>query len=137
MNVDYCVRITERRLLSLQLIHLESGIDLSQGDDVSDRSQIDAIESELTGYSEWLDQNSPEISIGFDWVMGAPHGLLAVRERSIRTNLMLVDESGADLGLEATTQACEQLLRSGAWHAAVLDTIDRVSRLQAAPNGKR
>lgn len=127
MTFDYYVRISESRLQGLRLVHLESGVDLSEGDEVSDRSQSDAVESQLTGYTEWLAESAPEISVGWDWMLSGPLGKLTVRETSIRTNVMLVDESGADLGHEATIHAWSRLLSDDAWHATVLDTLNRLS----------
>lgn len=58
----------------------------------------------ISGYSEWLSNTSPKVTVGWDWRLdittGKPRYL---REGMPRSNIMLVDPvDGRDLGQEAT-----------------------------------
>ncbi len=65
---------------------------------------------------------------GWDWVVTASVGVLMLQAGSIRTNVMLVDAQGADLGEEATSQQFAAYLGTWDWQAAVLE------HLKATPN---
>jgi hypothetical protein len=61
-------------------------------------------EASISGYSEWLSDTSPRVTVGWDWRLdlttGSPRYL---REGMPRSNIMLIDPvNGQDLGEEAT-----------------------------------
>lgn len=124
MNLDCYVRIADNQLPRIRLIHLQSGVDDDESmDEHKLKGEGALLTCEISGYTEWVGESVPATSLGWDWVMAPPAGELMVRAGSIRTNIMLVDEQGADCGLEATVQACGRLLAQWTWQPEVLAAI--------------
>ncbi len=99
LSEDGYVRMTLLELKCIPMHHLCSGLD--EGHPGS--SAEGASTTELRGYTEWVSQTRPALSVGWDWqfnVMdGTPHCVLIGQPYS---NVMLQDGRRGDLGQEAT-----------------------------------
>ena len=55
--------------------------------------------SEILGYTEWVSTETPAITIGWDWRLSASKGAAScLRFGEVRSNVMLMDDQGRDLG---------------------------------------
>jgi hypothetical protein len=111
---DFYVRQNVQQLfgLKLELLH-------AQLDEYSDPIELDDIAGECLGYAEWVGGGTPVVSIGWDWV-SAPEGSIRLLADSLRTNLMLVDEQGQDLGAEVTAAWILRRVSDMPWQQRVL-----------------
>ena len=122
MNFSCVIRVPASQLAHLRLDHLQSGVD-APGDGFSMPAALPGVPWEATGYTEWVGATDPGISVGWDWVVTTDSGLLTLSPGSIRTNLMVTDERGLDLGEKATSLHLSRYLASWAWQAAVLEHL--------------
>ncbi len=120
---DGYVRIPESALAQLTLRHLSSGVD----DDLLSDLHLDAVDALIAGYTEWLcdawlcesTDRIAQISVGWDWYLEGASKVLLLALGDVRSNVMAVDDQGADLGMKRTARAlCRQLTRLG-WPSIV------------------
>ncbi|HEX6706156.1 MAG TPA: DUF4902 domain-containing protein [Albitalea sp.] len=90
---DGYIRVSLDELLSLPIIHLMSGIDADEHLPTEACGRLTTI----CGYTEWVSETQPAITIGWDWCL-APDAYTGRRRRigAPRTNVLLTDDSGAD-----------------------------------------
>lgn len=109
LSQDGYIRMTLLQLQGIPLLHLISGLD----EDCS---------ATIAGYTEWLSEGQPAITLGWDWCM-VGHGKLQ-RVDEPRSNLMLVDETGRDLGFEATLAALAGFVDGMDWQKTTLSALE-------------
>jgi hypothetical protein len=121
--IDYYVRLQAQPLWATPLAHLESGIDTDDDGEFSFRrfDSASALPS-IRGFTEWVSDAQPSLSVGWDWTLVGPEQL-ALDRSSIRTNVMLVDSHGIDCGQEATVQAVIRLIEQTPWQGVVLQAL--------------
>ncbi|HSI50342.1 MAG TPA: DUF4902 domain-containing protein [Ideonella sp.] len=100
---DSYVRLHEEALFAVALIHLHSACETS--------AQFHT----FAGYAEWASESEPRVSIGWDWRWRAGNDAPEVVPYSLRSNVMLVDERGIDLGLSRTLDAVRQRIDTLPW----------------------
>lgn len=118
---DGYVRLCLPTLQDLPLIHLVSELDeeihatpIPQG----------ATLAAICGYTEWVSTTVPVISIGWDWRLNTasmPPGL--VRTVEPRSNVMLRDAQGFDIGPAKTAILLESVVDALAWRDVVHEVI--------------
>ncbi len=109
---DTRVRVTTADLERLQLKHI-----YSEAEDAGD-----------TGYTEWSAAYTRALTFGWDWNYDRDTGELRADWPQLRTNLMLTDASGADLGAERTSACVAQLAAEVGWEQRVADEVDLALR---------
>jgi len=109
LSNDGYIRLTLRQLQAVPLHHLLSGLD----EDCS---------ATITGYTEWLSEGSPAITLGWDWCMVGQARLQRVEDP--RSNLMLVDDHGSDLGFDATLTALSAFVDALEWQKTTLSALE-------------
>jgi hypothetical protein len=93
LSPDGLVRISLGELMSLPIVHLASGFDAEEV--VS--AQTCGRATTISGYTEWVSQTQPVITIGWDWFLAADgHQAQCRRAGPPRANVMVVDSTGAD-----------------------------------------
>lgn len=122
---DSLIRLHPDQLQRLALVHVHSGVDVSDNGDLTSAplSPNLADWADITGYTEWRSQSRPAVSVGWDWIGALPSGALKVLRASIRTNVMLIDDDGADLGRSVTLTKCEAWLQNWIWQPQVLAAV--------------
>ncbi|HEU4842776.1 MAG TPA: DUF4902 domain-containing protein [Burkholderiaceae bacterium] len=118
LSPDGYVRLPFGQLASLRLVHLISGLD---GDAVALPGPGQA---PVTGYTEWLGEGEPAVTVGWDWCMardGEGWTLTLVGEP--RSNVMLQDSCQLDLGPVATAMLLAKLVDAAPWQATVADYL--------------
>jgi Domain of unknown function (DUF4902) len=108
-STDGYIRLRRSDLSDIQVAHLFSAVD----QDAPMVTGEGAVQTEITGYTEWASRTKPAISIGWDWSLqmfkGRPQ---CVRYGDPRSNLMLTDGYGYDLGMRGTSEALGQWVDS-------------------------
>lgn len=121
VNDDGYIRLSFDELSQIPLSHLISGLD----DEVSRLTQFSAVFSEITGYTEWVTDTKPSISIGWDWILDFSETRSGEYKRvgEPRSNLMLINSKKHDLGDEKTTVLIETIVDEMNWQTVVHNYI--------------
>ncbi|WKB51106.1 DUF4902 domain-containing protein [Eleftheria terrae] len=82
----------------------------------------------ISGYTEWVSCDEPLLSLGWDWRLDHRSGWPEVAAPGVRSNLMLVDEQGFDLGSALTIDRLNALLKTLDWQAAVAAALQMQRR---------
>lgn len=128
MTNDYYLRIRLDQLSVLRFLHLSSDIDLFAEESAGSCQQEGAARAQpICGFTEWLSEAQPAHSIGWDWVMAAPDGQLRVKDHTLRTNIMLIDGQGLDMGRQETEAALLKLVSNWGWPEQVLSSLQVAS----------
>lgn len=123
------VRLTYAQFQALCLQHLISGVD----EDAPEEAQHGATSTAISGYTEWISQEQPMLTIGWDWQMlPGDRGVLLRRESEPRSNVMLQTPAREDLGVEKTIVLLETIVDSFDWQSETLAHIS--DRYAAAPD---
>ncbi len=124
---DGYVRLQERALAELRLVHVDSALDGG----LLDELHAEGVDADVAGYTEWQHARSPgtaHVTLGWDWYVDRASGALLVAWGDIRSNVMCVDPRGLDLGMARTASA---LLR----RVAGLNWPNAVAQAALAPSG--
>jgi hypothetical protein len=119
---DGYVRLSESALAELTLDHVASDIDASLLADL----QNSAIDARLAGYTEWhrpARAGVAYITVGWDWYHERASGAFVIAGGDVRSNVMAVGRTGADLGMVQTAAALAARLACLDWPAAVASAI--------------
>jgi hypothetical protein len=110
---DGCIRLTYAELQQEQLIHLVSGLD-------EDTDNIEG-ETTITGYTEWVTDSAPIISMGWDWKLGTNEQLIRISD--IRSNVMLLNHRQIDHDAQENNALLEQYVDDLNWQITVKYSI--------------
>ena len=119
ISADSYIRLTLEQLQAVRLEHLISDID-------ADRPPAGgaATATAISGYTEWASAEVPRVSLGWDWELAPYEGGLRPRRLGLpRSNVMLVDAAGADLGPAASDAALARLVDQMDWQRAAWDDV--------------
>lgn len=112
LSPDGYVRLTQEEFWATPLIHLISGLDI----DERPLNNEETSHTHISGYTEWVSQTVPVITLGWDWrVEGAPGQIHYLRTELPRSNVMLVDVQRRDLGLHKTIQLLGAIIDEMVW----------------------
>jgi len=114
------IRLSYAQLQDIRLIHLISGVDENGPAACADG----AVPTAITGYTEWVGEGSPVVSIGWDWQMLADHSQVQlIRVGGASSNIMLQSAGQTDLGHTKTAFLLETLIDSLLWQPATLEYV--------------
>jgi hypothetical protein len=118
---DGLIRLTWVALHDLVLVHLISGLD----EDTGQHADEDNVATVITGYTEWITMDNPAVTLGWDWQMLAAASQVALRRvGEPRSNLMVVNSAGKDLGHEKSSVLLETMIDEFAWQDTTLSWIN-------------
>lgn len=113
---DGYIRLTLEIFLAIPLAHLISDFD----DDKPMLFPRGASMAHLSGYTEWLSTMTPNITLGWDWLLDVSNGHpLYVRLGAARSNIMLVDAMQHDLGTTTTSVLLETVIDALTWQEII------------------
>jgi hypothetical protein len=76
------------------------------------------------GYTEWVSTEKPAITIGWDWRLSASKGAAScLRFGEVRSNVMLMDDQGRDLGPQRSAELLGAELDGINWSDQVLQAV--------------
>ena len=119
---DGYVRLSESALAALVLDHVASGLDSSLLAELRDS----AIDARLAGYTEWHRPASAGVAyltVGWDWYLERATGAFVIAGGDVRSNIMAVDATGADLGMFRTAVVLAARPAHVDWPAAVASSL--------------
>lgn len=121
VSADGYIRLSFEKLKTISLVHLISGLD----ENSPTITHSGALPTEIMGYTEWVSNTVPTITIGWDWQMDAVHNHILLRRISEpRSNIMLQDSTGMDVGSGKTMIMLEALIDVLDWPNEVRNHID-------------
>jgi hypothetical protein len=109
------IYLTVDELCAGALVHLISGVDAQEG-----LPCAGAVVTEITGYTEWVSEDGPVLTIGWDWQMTAD-GLQRIGPPS--SNLMLQSRARRNLGHARTVELLKDYLDGFNWQPVTLGHI--------------
>lgn len=116
---DGYMRCTVPELHALTLIHLHTAID-EDDMDLPDRTQ-GCLPALVHGYTEWISNAEPTVSLGWDWSLEWSNGHAQCQLLNLpRTNLMMVDAEGRDLGDKKTLKVLQDYIVQFDWSDVVV-----------------
>jgi hypothetical protein len=113
---DTYVRLPVADLAGTKPWHLQSGVD----EDPLETADSDGT---LNGFTEWAAGNQPVLSMGWDWTFDRESRLLTAHWHTLRTNIMVVNDGGADLGREGTRTCIADLMTTVGWESATAHAL--------------
>jgi hypothetical protein len=120
LSSDGYVRLTIDHLTNIQLVHFFSAVD----EEFPPQLSPHLLPTHATGYSEWISNSKPALSIGFDWHMNTHDRQMQCElVDTPRTNIMLVDDQDRDLGDATTRQWLVQHIATLHWQNDALNAI--------------
>lgn len=112
LSDDSYIRLTLENFLAIPLVHLLSGLD----DDRSILIKQESCHLNISGYTEWVSNTMPAITLGWDWGLEVSQGQpLYVMLGIARSNIMLVNALAHDLGAAKTSMLLEAAIDALAW----------------------
>lgn len=121
ISSDGYIRLTFDEFRKISVVHLVSGLD----DNPPLQLQNGATYTQITGYTEWISETTPAVSIGWDWILQSIpfKDILYRRISEPRCNLMLIDSQRHDFGELKTATLIETVIDEIAWENIVQDYI--------------
>lgn len=116
ISTDGFIRMNENQLMNYPLQHLISTVESTQIED----SQI-----LYYGFTEWATSLTPALSTGWDWEFVEQHGIASLKRIGLpRSNIMIVDVSGTDIGCDVTETLIEKKIDSLFWEQFIYAQIN-------------
>lgn len=127
ISADRFIRMNENQLMNYPLQHLISIVESTQIED----SQI-----LYYGFTEWATSLTPALSTGWDWEFIEYNGITSIKRIGLpRSNIMLVDVSGTDIGFDVTGSLIEKKIDSLFWEQFIYAQINtRLTKSKLSPN---
>ncbi|MFJ0397032.1 DUF4902 domain-containing protein [Acinetobacter baumannii] len=116
ISADGFIRMNENQLMNYPLQHLISIVESTQIED----SQI-----LYYGFTEWVTSLTPALSTGWDWEFIEYNGITSIKRIGRpRSNIMIVDVSGTDIGFEVTETLIEKKIDTLFWEQFIYAQIN-------------
>lgn len=113
------IYLTVDELCAGALVHLISGIDQD-----CRIAGAGAVATAITGYTEWVSEDGPVLTIGWDWQMTADGDQVRLKRISPpSSNVMLQSPARRDLGHARTLALLNDYLDGFDWQPATLGHI--------------
>ncbi|MBD1230327.1 DUF4902 domain-containing protein [Acinetobacter seifertii] len=127
ISADGFIRMNENQLMNHPLRHILSIVESIQIED----SQIF-----YYGFTEWATLMTPALSTGWDWVFIEQNGSASLKRIGLpRSNIMIVDVSGTDIGFDVTGSLIEKKIDSLFWEQFIYAQINiRLTKSKLSPN---
>ncbi len=127
ISPDGYVRLSIEQLSLLPFFHLTSFFD----SDFQEELQAQAIFCKVAGFSECRSDTTPAVSVGWGWYVHSQSDSLLLAPDAVRSNVMLIDKYGYDLGNIITAGMLNSWLELINWQSCVLGVAckDRVAEM--------
>jgi len=131
---DGYLRLSLTQFRRTALRHLWSGLEAEEEPVEPGGARVSAI----CGYTEWVSDTRPALSVGWDWRLGALEGRAwCLREGDPFSNIMLIDARRRDLGPDRTARLLGLAVDRCAWQAATLAAVSLRYAAAPSPDGAR
>jgi hypothetical protein len=112
---DGYIRLRLASLNTLTFVHLFSESDAGFLHEL----QSQTVPAIAAGFSEWKTMTDPVISIGWGWFIHEDSERMLLAPDGVRSNVMLIDARGYDLGSQRTSTLFGTWLSSFEWQSEV------------------
>lgn len=112
---DGYIRVRLASLNALSFVHLYSESDT----DFLHELKTQTVPARDAGFSEWKSDTHPAISLGWGWFIHSQSERMLLAPDGIRSNVMLIDASGYDLGPIQTSKLFCTWLSDFEWQGEV------------------
>jgi len=123
LSHDGYIRMRLAHLNTLSFVHLYSESDAGFLYELHNQT----VPARAAGFSEWTSDSTPAVSIGWAWFIDQASDRMLLAPEDVRSNLMLIDLHGYDLGPRMTATLLFAWLSGFDWQsevsAAVHDTL--------------
>ncbi|GAA3928407.1 DUF4902 domain-containing protein [Litoribacillus peritrichatus] len=122
LSQDGYIRVTQSVLKTIALKHLDSGI----YDDPVAIHHNQNITCEVTGYTEWISETIPLLSIGWDWKLDYKKQSLAyVMTGNPYSNVIVQDNNFSDLDQYDSLNFLSDLINKIEWSSQISTLITK------------
>jgi hypothetical protein len=115
MSPDGYIRLPLASVIALSFAHLFSDSD----EEFLQELQAQTIPASSAGFSEWQSETTPVISLGWGWFIHSQSRQMMLAPDGVRSNVMLIDAFGYDLGAVKTSNLFCTWLSSFEWQNKV------------------
>jgi hypothetical protein len=119
VSPDGYIRLSLVNLTSLSFLHLFSETDYG----LLEELRRQTVPARSAGFSEWKSDTSPAVSIGWGWFIHSRSDRMFLAPEEVRSNVMLIDALGYDLGPLKTSNLFCAWLNDFEWQHAVSDAL--------------
>lgn len=115
LSPDGYIRLPLADFMEFSFLHFYSESDA----DLLQELRAKTIPARLAGFTEWKSESSPTISIGWTWFIHDKSNAILLAPDRVRSNLMLRDVQGYDLGPQNTAELLSAWLNIFNWTETV------------------
>jgi hypothetical protein len=116
VSKDGYLRLTLSAFRAIAMRHLFSGLDTES--EPPDHYATGASAASILGFTEWVSDTIPAVSLGWDWRLDTNAGTPRyVRDGEVRSNVMLIEPGLGDLGDLATSATLSAAVDALSWTA--------------------
>jgi hypothetical protein len=121
VSPDGYIRISLASMCTVPFLHLFSEFDY----DFLEELLGQTVPAHSAGFSEWRSATFPAISVGWGWFIHSRSHRLCVAPDGVRSNVMLIDALGYDLGAAKTSNLFSTWLNDFEWQHTVSEALHR------------
>ena len=118
---DGYIRLPLSRLSAMRFEHLGSDVDAEFLAELKEQ----ALPASNAGFSEWASNTTPAVSLGWGWYIHDTLNRMLLAPDPVRSNVMLTDLRGYDLGPVATSHLFSAWLAGYDWQDNVSTALRR------------
>ncbi len=119
LSPDGYIRLPLADFMALSFLHLYSESDT----DFLQELRAKAIPACSAGFTEWKSESNPSISVGWAWFVRNQTDAILLAPDCVRSNLMLRDAHGYDLGPQKTAELLLVWLNIFNWEDTVRASV--------------
>lgn len=118
---DGLLRLRQQDLGAIRLVHLISGIDDDSGDGSAPRC---GASTTLSGYTEWVSTQEPNLTLGWDWQLETEASTARVVRLGLpRTNVLVVKNENDPLPWEKSLEVLASFIDNFDWNTPAFDAV--------------
>ncbi|MEQ1065487.1 DUF4902 domain-containing protein [Acinetobacter sp. XH1741] len=116
ISTDGFIRMNEDQLMTYPLQHVVS---------IIESTQIEESQIVYRGFTEWATLKTPALSTGWDWEFIEQNGFATLKRIGLpRSNIMIVDISGTDIGFDVTETLIKRKIDTLFWEQFIYTQIN-------------
>ncbi len=115
LSPDGYIRLQFACLAGLHLVHLYSDSD----PDFLQELKAQTVSARIAGFCEWQSKTEPAVSLGWGWFIHSQSDRMMLAPDPVRSNVMLIDAQGYDLGQRQTANLFYAWLGEFEWRSTV------------------
>ena len=111
VSTDGYIRLPFNRFIELNFVHVGSDCDAALLAELNSLT----VPALAAGFSEWISNTTPTISVGWGWFLHSRFRRVQLALDIVRSNVMLIDAHGYDLGATVTSRLFGTWLEDHNW----------------------